>query len=622
MSTTSAALRASHSQVGADYLALMDCHARDGWLPRAEGQLADWLRDKKSWELDTKVDGTYQQGDRSIQITHHDAERVRSLWVKLVEVGRQGTWTTEMVAHDKTGAGDWIALSVQNDQGRFVEVPWLAKYLLRALPLGDGALEFTDGPQVFGTNRVEELVEVLSDTRRHGQVMVAGTDMANHIPFDPYVANVARWTYQVQGLAQVVVLDPSATRAFAAAVGESHEAAAGTIRTYLPGVDVSSTIDGRRHRILGAERLAGSNRDVRRLFGTVARAHSASRLQATEVTRVGRLFERLNNQAIVAAISVPSQTMPTENELALPRQEQRPRPRELPVGTANTSLTLAAQVERYLAEIQLAKAILCVDTLDEPTLRSIADSATRPQTDPIALDRATAQIKLQQERIEIFEDDVRDLGKLLEEEQIDHAVTAEEAEKRNDEVRYLRAELRERGAFDVIHSAVPDKSVTHYPSSFSDLLERARLDPSGVIFTGVVDNATELDNIDSLRKCCRTAWDAILTLRDYVRARVDGNCVHGLDSYLSNTPLDYRTFPPSKFAQQESSNTMARYGDERKFPVPKPVDASGCATMVAHFKLGKIGMVSPRMYILDDFCGTGLVYIGYIGRHLTNTQTN
>jgi hypothetical protein len=67
---------------------------------------------------------------------------------------------------------------------------------------------------------------------------------------------------------------------------------------------------------------------------------------------------------------------------------------------------------------------------------------------------------------------------------------------------------------------------------------------------------------------------------------------------------------------------MKGFGDERQLPVPTSVDPSGTATMKAHFKLGRIGMVSPRMYVLDRFSEDGCVYVGYIGAHLTNTQTN
>ncbi len=66
---------------------------------------------------------------------------------------------------------------------------------------------------------------------------------------------------------------------------------------------------------------------------------------------------------------------------------------------------------------------------------------------------------------------------------------------------------------------------------------------------------------------------------------------------------------------------MSAYGDERIFPVPAIVDPSCKIEMQAHFKLGKHGMVTPRLYYLDHWAKSGAVYIGYIGRHLTNTQT-
>ena len=44
--------------------------------------------------------------------------------------------------------------------------------------------------------------------------------------------------------------------------------------------------------------------------------------------------------------------------------------------------------------------------------------------------------------------------------------------------------------------------------------------------------------------------------------------------------------------------------------------------MTAHFKLAVIGRFTPRLYYLDRVRQDGKVYIGYIGRHLRNTQTN
>lgn len=92
--------------------------------------------------------------------------------------------------------------------------------------------------------------------------------------------------------------------------------------------------------------------------------------------------------------------------------------------------------------------------------------------------------------------------------------------------------------------------------------------------------------------------------------------------YLQNTPSGYRTFPPNKFAETETSATMDQWGDQRVFPVPSEIDISGRKTMQAHFKLGRVGMVTPRMYVLDCWATHKHVYVGYIGPHLRNTQTN
>jgi hypothetical protein len=75
---------------------------------------------------------------------------------------------------------------------------------------------------------------------------------------------------------------------------------------------------------------------------------------------------------------------------------------------------------------------------------------------------------------------------------------------------------------------------------------------------------------------------------------------------------------PGKHAQNETGTTMKRYGAERVFPVPQWVRPTGMAEMRAHFRLARIGVVSPRMYYLDDYVRSKSIYIGYIGPHPTN----
>ena len=44
--------------------------------------------------------------------------------------------------------------------------------------------------------------------------------------------------------------------------------------------------------------------------------------------------------------------------------------------------------------------------------------------------------------------------------------------------------------------------------------------------------------------------------------------------------------------------------------------------MEAHVKLGAKRTVSPHLYYVDNTHADGNIYVGYIGRHLPNTQTN
>jgi hypothetical protein len=43
--------------------------------------------------------------------------------------------------------------------------------------------------------------------------------------------------------------------------------------------------------------------------------------------------------------------------------------------------------------------------------------------------------------------------------------------------------------------------------------------------------------------------------------------------------------------------------------------------MPAHFKVSTNDSFAPRMHYFDDTDRSGRIYIGYIGRHLTNTRT-
>lgn len=61
---------------------------------------------------------------------------------------------------------------------------------------------------------------------------------------------------------------------------------------------------------------------------------------------------------------------------------------------------------------------------------------------------------------------------------------------------------------------------------------------------------------------------------------------------------------------------------QRMFTVDPALDPSGWRLMESHLHVQKRGNPAPRIYFYDDTRGpTGLVHIGYIGKHLDNTHT-
>ena len=94
--------------------------------------------------------------------------------------------------------------------------------------------------------------------------------------------------------------------------------------------------------------------------------------------------------------------------------------------------------------------------------------------------------------------------------------------------------------------------------------------------------------------------------------------------FLKAAPDGYRTCSPHRHKSNESDTVKgnSRWRRERVFPVPMSVDPSGEITMWTHFAPTHHDRNAPRMYYYADTKKTHKVYIGYIGRHLTNTKTN
>lgn len=581
-------------------------------------QFTTWLREK-GIETDLRESLVEVHGDRELVVVHHQVNHGHDVSARLVEPTPLGNWRTQITMHTGTLDPGWLRIRVTNDEGRFVDVPRLATYAMDAVDTSDGPAMFTSEPRTFRGDQAEELLDLICDPDRAALAFVAGSD--DSLPFEPLVAAVTSWTKQVRGLGHVIVLDPLATAAFEALVGESHRVPAGTIRTFLPVVDPATWADGRRHRILGSKRLADQHdRDIRQMLGRIARDHASARVLPAAVSKAERSLRRVEDSVLVDQIQPtaigrdPMSAHKAEIERAVDAQAA--------VGDA-TAAALPEQVELYLAQVELVKATLGIDSLDEAQLRKVAGLIEQARMKAAAVDRVTRQLQEREERINELEEEVEFYKELNLETDFDVAVAEDVQVKLEDENLWLRRRLRDLKDYEASSGSVPLEAQTVFPRSFEELLERVDgFGAHGVVFCGDHRVTRDLDDVDSNERFVRAAWTGFLVLADYVRAREAGDFSGGLDTYVPQTPAGYRTVPPKKFASTETGVTMRNHGDERVLPVPTEVDPSGCAEMKTHFKLGKLGMVSPRMYVLDRYSLDGRMYVGYIGAHMTNTMTN
>lgn len=590
-----------------DYVAFMRCDAGDKWMSEATSQVASWLGNLKRIDVDLDRRGDYTFDRTTLKVRPLAQGDGQDFHLELREDGGDaGTWSTGLLIHDEPGGRGWISIQVRNSVGLYVKVPNLARYLMQVLPLGDGEIHFTDGPQLFHSDDVGHLVEVLADQQRHGLVFVAATSPDDSM-LTPFTEKVDQWARDVYGLAQVVILDPAATEEFAGRAGPQFAAPAWTIRTYQPGVDFGSDQDWRRHRILGTHSLATrSDASIASLLGDIARQQAATRPPSAALLRSQRRLARIETKALVDA------ALPEASPL-----DATPAPQLDQVDRLTLSLKPPSDAD---GRLEMVARVLGLEEVTEERLLEIARRARQRHDEAVAAHGLRARLEALQSDLERLQDEHQELEAALSDAQYEAECAHLDDDGRESRIQWLESRLKDMGDYEARYLEIPPEYLTSRPANFDDVLQRIeRLE--GVSFTGDATEVERLNQIDTNDAALRTAWDAVLALEDYVRARREGACQQGIRHYLSHTPAGYRPFPPGKFGETETGVTMRSFGSERVFPIPQEVDPTGQVTMKAHFKLARIGMASPRMYVYDAHPRLPHVYIGYLGVHLTNTHT-
>ncbi|WP_344444991.1 hypothetical protein [Kitasatospora nipponensis] len=479
-----------------------------------------------------------------------------------------GTHQLTLTVATESGGPSWIRLEAEHlaatsglrTPGR-VPVPELVRDLLPLLDALDGESDVRPLPRIIGAGEVDGVIDELCDPARRLPVVVAS------VPAD---LDPAAWTTElvnpllhgVAGLAVGYVLDPGARVAFNVAL-EFHTVYGGAVRTYLPEVDPASRRDALRHLVLPRHRIEGEPR-------------RAAALLAREPRRLADLAPLPGPLARVPVLRV----RPVQ-----PPRSATPTATAGPTGLAGptelTELTELRELTGELAQVQQAGA----DELQR-VRRSLHRSHRRElhlraenELQSTALRRVSAQLRVLNSRLCPPGEAVPDRAALLAED----------------------------------HTG---------PASFIELLDRMGEFPL-VSFTGDEKETLALDAHTTGGNWVRLTWDGLTALQEYATVAVHGAAGGDFKQWCEHAPVGGSHFPPRKAVRGESrtvcSHTKMRR--ERMFTVPPTVDPSGRAFMGAHLRIGG-GRTAPRLHYLDDCSGSGRIYVGYIGMHLTNTRTN
>ncbi|MBV2364118.1 hypothetical protein ACFPZ0_06610 [Streptomonospora nanhaiensis] len=176
------------------------------------------------------------------------------------------------------------------------------------------------------------------------------------------------------------------------------------------------------------------------------------------------------------------------------------------------------------------------------------------------------------------------------------------------------------------HPPSDDTAHNHHarePDTFADVLQRLP-ELGRVLYTGSAKHTRRLDETTGANRgvWARKTWRALRCMNAYASAKAGTPPYAGaLIDFCGDPDVSADlAMPVRQIAPRESAHVNAKWENERVFPVPTRVRRRGAARMQAHIKIASRG-VSPRIHYLDDTANTGLIVVGWIGRHLTNTKT-
>lgn len=200
--------------------------------------------------------------------------------------------------------------------------------------------------------------------------------------------------------------------------------------------------------------------------------------------------------------------------------------------------------------------------------------------------------------------------------------TERELAKTQARVAFLTQQLSEHKVF-AESLETPARFAIREVETFAEVLEAAG-DLSRVVVGDTASPSAVLDGYPEAGSWAKRTWRALLALDSYVLSREQG-FAGDFRAWCLAPPEGVTSIPAAWLALKESDSTTnsAKYRGARVFSVPAHVQSEGRVYMESHVKIVPGGRPAPRLHFFDDsLSSVPRIYVGYIGPHLPNGQTN
>lgn len=614
------------------YRAVLRLDSAQSAVSAAEEQVRSWLKGKvgKGAAQQARTDwdgpGSYAIGPSlELLVVHadHDDATPRRLY-RVTETNPTGRWIVSVYAatlatlrgREQTVVVEVDLADVDREAALTrVDPPRIVRSLLDTYAASDGSVRLTGTPNVVRVSDVEDLFAAITDDSRTASVVVALSPAPDLD--DAWRKVVASLTRQSVGVSAAYVVYNAATESFLEQLPESHRFQPGQVRTFLPGVQFDEPADAIRHRWLALPTLTRSLQSRRvasplqRRHGEAARRRFVEAELPSDVQRMIELLRRSETGSDRAA-RVRALVAKARSTERLPLPEPT-GPIASPVSVWRSRV--AATLQRWLGRKPTDPSD--IDVLDEFIEAKVAEVTV-----------AADQLAEAASRAEAMRAELGQLRRERDEMELEWAIALEGRQNADRDNTVLRRRLSASSRPEDAY-VEPQPELWAAPSTVEELIRRLRPDSedkhdatSRVVFTGSDDGALEIDKRYPTGLYANAFWQHVHVLYDYAQARLAGFS-GGLHLYLTSDVVDGAKCPPGQHAAKESPSvlTNAKWSAERVFPVPESVRPERSVLMEAHFKPAWRDTFAPRMYYYDDLAGSGRIYIGYVGRHLTNTQT-